>query len=251
MVALDHLRVPGAIIIAILATSAAGILLGLSTFQGIADLPPSIAPTFLQMDIAGALDHGLLAIVTTFLFVDFFDNTGTLIGVAHRAGLIRKDGRIPRLSRVLISDSSAAMVGAALGTSTTTSYIESAAGVKAGGRTGLTALVVAILFLAALFFAPLAASVPSYATAPALLFVACLMARGLVELDWDDVTESVPAVVTALAMPLTFSIANGIAFGFVTYAAVKLLTGRFREISPAVLVLAIAFVARYAALGPA
>jgi adenine/guanine/hypoxanthine permease len=246
MVALDRLQVPGAIIIAILATAAVGIVLGLSEFSGIADLPPSLAPTFLQMDLAGAFELGLFAIVTTFLFVDFFDNTGTLIGVAHRAGLISKDGRIPRLGRVLISDSSAAMAGAALGTSTTTSYIESAAGVKAGGRTGLTAVVVAILFLAALFFAPLATSIPGYATAPALLFVACLMTRGLTELDWEDVTEYAPAVVTALAMPLTFSIAHGIAFGFVSYAAIKILTGRFREVSPAVLVLAIAFVVRYA-----
>ena len=246
MVALDRLRVPGAIIIAILATTAVGILFGVSEFNGVFSAPPSLAPTFLQMDLAAALNLGLFAIVFTFLFVDFFDNTGTLIGVAHRAGLIGPDGRIPRLGRALISDSSAAMVGAALGTSTTTSYIESAAGVKAGGRTGLTAVVVAALFLAALFLAPLASTIPPYATAPALLFVACLMTRGLAEIEWEDASEFVPAVVTALAMPLTYSIAHGIAFGFVTYVAIKVLSGRFRELNVALVVLAVAFVAKFA-----
>jgi AGZA family xanthine/uracil permease-like MFS transporter len=140
------------------------------------------------------------------------------------------------------------MVGAALGTSTTTSYIESAAGVKAGGRTGMTAIVVAVLFVLALFFSPLAGIVPAYATAPALLYVACIMARGLTEIDWEDATEYVPAVVTAIVMPLTFSIANGIAFGFITYAAIKLLAGRFADINPAVAVLAVAFVVKFAVL---
>jgi AGZA family xanthine/uracil permease-like MFS transporter len=145
-----------------------------------------------------------------FLFVDLFDNTGTLVGVAYRAGLIDRTGHIPRLGRVLVVDSTASIAGSLLGTSTVTSYIESAAGVRAGGRTGLTGIVVAALFLLTLFFAPLAESVPPYATAPALLFVACLMTRGFSELDWSDVTEYAPAVVTALVMPLTFSIANGI-----------------------------------------
>jgi AGZA family xanthine/uracil permease-like MFS transporter len=142
-------------------------------------------------------------------------------------------------------DSTAAMVGAALGTSTTTSYIESAAGVRAGGRTGLTAAVVAVLFLAALFLAPLAGLVPGYATAPALLFVACMMTRGLTEIDWEDVTEYAPAVITAIAMPLTFSIANGIAFGFIAYAAIKLVSGRWKEIHPAVAVLAALFIVKF------
>lgn len=249
MVALDRLRVPGAIIIAILATAAAGILLGISEFKGIFSAPPSLAPTFFAMDLSAALDAGLIAIIFTFLFVDLFDNTGTLIGVAHRAGLIGPDGRIPRLGRALISDSSAAMVGAALGTSTTTSYIESAAGVKAGGRTGMTAVVVALLFLAALFLSPLATTIPGYATAPALLYVACLMTRGLTEIDWEDASEFVPAVVTAIAMPLTYSIAHGIAFGFVAYAAVKLLSGRFRELNLALIILAVLFVIKFAWLG--
>jgi adenine/guanine/hypoxanthine permease len=246
MVALDRLRVPGAIIIAVLGTALVGILCGVSPFAGIASLPPSLAPTFLALDLNGALDLGVATIIFVFLFVDLFDNTGTLVGVAYRAGFLDAEGHIPRLRHVLLVDSTASIVGSLLGTSTVTSYIESAAGVRAGGRTGLTAVVVAMLFLLTLFFAPLAESVPEYATAPALLFVACLMARGFSELDWSDVTEYAPAVVTALMMPLTFSIANGIAFGFITYAAAKLLSGRWRELSSSLLVLAAIFVAKYA-----
>ena len=248
MVALDRLAVPGAIIIAILGTTAAGIILGVSSFGGLVSVPPSLAPTFLQLDLASALNIGLVTIVFAFFFVDLFDNTGTLVGVAHRAGLIGKDGKIPRLGRVFIADSTATIAGSLLGTSTVTSYIESAAGVRAGGRTGLVGAVVAVLFLLSLFFAPLAGTVPAYATAPALLFVGCLMARGLAEIDWEDVTESAPAVITALAMPFTFSIANGIALGFIAYAAVKLLSGRFAEARPAMLVLAVLFVVKFAVL---
>jgi AGZA family xanthine/uracil permease-like MFS transporter len=246
IVALDRRAVPGAIVIGILATAAAGMLLGVSPFAGIASLPPSLAPTLFKLDLKAALDLGVATIVFVFLFVDLFDNTGTLVGVAWRAGLVRADGTIPRLGRVLLADSAAAMAGAVLGTSTVTSYIESAAGVRAGGRTGLVGVTVAALFLLTLLFAPLAASVPVYATAPALLFVACLMARGLAELDWDDATEYAPAMVTALTMPLTFSIANGIAFGFVTYAAAKLLSGRFAEARPSLVGLALLFIAKYA-----
>lgn len=248
MVALEQRRVPGAIIVTILLVTAVGIALGVSEAGGIISLPPSLAPTFLQLDIVGALETGLITIVFAFLFVDLFDNAGTLVGVAHRAGLLDKEGRLPRVGRVLISDSVATMTGAVLGTSTVTSYVESTAGVKVGGRTGLTALVVALLFVAALFFAPLAGTIPAYATAPALFYVACLMMRGLTELDWEDATEYAPAVVTAITMPLTFSIANGIALGFITYAAIKLLSGRGRDITPAVGVLAIAFVVKYAVI---
>ena len=248
MVALDARKVPGAIIIAILVTTVVGILFGVSPFLGVASLPPPVAPTFLKLDIGGALNAGVLVIVFAFFFVDLFDNTGTLVGVAHRAGLIRKDGHIPRLLRVFVADSTATLVGSLLGTSTVTSYIESAAGVRAGGRTGLVGVVVAILFLLTLFFAPLAETVPAYATAPALLYVACLMARGLSEVNWDDVTEYAPAVVTAIAMPLTFSIANGIAFGFILYAAIKLLAGRTKEASPAVIVLGLLFLIRFVEL---
>jgi adenine/guanine/hypoxanthine permease len=246
MVALDARRVPGAIIIAILATTAVGIATGVSHFGGIVSLPPSLAPTFLAMDVGGALNLGLVAIIFAFLFVDLFDNTGTLVGVAHRAGLIAPDGHIPRLGRAFIADSTATMAGAILGTSTVTSYIESAAGVKAGGRTGLVGVTVAALFPLTLFLAPLAHSVPVYATAPALLFVACMMARGFAELDWEDVTEYAPAIVTALAMPLTFSIATGIALGFISYVGVKLLSGRIAEAGPAMSALAVLFMLKYA-----
>jgi AGZA family xanthine/uracil permease-like MFS transporter len=246
MVALDARRVPGSVIIAILVTTALGVIFGVSPAGGVVAMPPSLAPTFLQLDILGAIYAGLITIIIVLLFVDLFDTAGTLIGVAHRAGLLAPDGTLPRLRKALIADSSATMIGALLGTSNTTSYIESAAGVKAGGRTGLTAVTVAVLFLLALFLAPLAGTVPKYATAPALLFVACLMTRGLMEIDWEDPTEYAPAVVTALSMPLTFSIATGIAFGFITYAGIKLIAGRYREVSVAVAVLAILFLARFA-----
>ena len=226
----------------ILAVTVASIVLGFTPFIGVTSVPPSLAPTFLQLDIKGALDIGLVSVIFAFLFVDLFDNSGTLIGVAKRAGLMGKDGHMPKMGRALIADSTAAMAGSLLGTSTTTSYIESAAGVSAGGRTGLTAIVVAILFLLALFFSPLAASVPAYATAPALLFVAVLMSQGLAEIDWDDITVAAPVVITALAMPFTYSIANGIAFGFIAWTAIKLLSGRYRELNPALVILSILFV---------
>jgi AGZA family xanthine/uracil permease-like MFS transporter len=201
------------------------------------------------MDLAGAFQVGLVTVVFAFLFVDLFDNTGTLIGLAHRGGFMRPDGTVPRLRGVLISDSAAAMIGAAIGTSTTTSYIESASGINAGGRTGLTALTVGILFLLALFVAPLAGSIPAYATAPALLYVACLMARGLTEVEWHDLTEAAPAVITAIAMPFTFSIADGIAFGFISYAGIKVAAGRYRDVHPAVGILAVLFVIKYVIIG--
>ncbi len=248
IIALDRRRVPGAIMLGVVGTAAAGMLLHVFPFAGISSPPPSLKPTFLALDLKGALKTGLMTIVFVFLFVDLFDNTGTLVGVAYRAGFIGKDGRIPRLNRVLIADSLATMAGALLGTSTVTSYIESAAGVKAGGRTGLVGVIVALLFLLSLPFAPLAESIPAAATAPALLFVACLMARGLAELDWEDPTEYAPAVVTALVMPLTFSIANGIAFGFITYTAAKLLSGRFDEARPSLLFLSLIFLVKYAVL---
>lgn len=242
IVALEARRVTGAVMIGILVVTFISIAIGVSQFGGVVSMPPSLAPTFLQLDIKGALDIGLFSVIFAFLFVDLFDNSGTLIGVAKRAGLMGKDGHMPKMGRALIADSSAAMVGSLLGTSTTTSYIESAAGVSAGGRTGLTAIVVAVLFLLALFFAPLAGNVPAFATAPALFFVAVLMASGLAEIDWDDLTVAAPVVVTALAMPLTFSIANGIAFGFITWTACKLLSGRFRELNSALVILSILFV---------
>ncbi|MEZ1661124.1 NCS2 family permease [Pseudomonas aeruginosa] len=242
IVALEARSVTGAVLIGILVVTAIAILFGVTQFGGVVSMPPSLAPTFLQLDIKGALDIGLVSVIFAFLFVDLFDNSGTLIGVAKRAGLMGKDGHMPKMGRALIADSTAAMGGSLLGTSTTTSYIESAAGVSAGGRTGLTAIVVAILFLLALFFAPLAGSVPAFATAPALLFVAVLMASGLAEIDWEDITVAAPVVVTALAMPFTYSIATGIAFGFISWTAIKVLSGRWRELNPALVILSVLFV---------
>ncbi|AEF20496.1 MULTISPECIES: NCS2 family permease [Pseudomonas] len=239
IIGLEALRVTGAVLISILVVTTLSILLGVSQFGGVVSMPPSLAPTFLQLDIAGALDVSLISVIFAFLFVDLFDNSGTLIAVAKKAGLMRKDGHLPKMGRALIADSTAALGGSLLGTSTTTSYIESAAGVSAGGRTGLTSIVVAVLFLFALFFAPLAGSVPAFATAPALLFVAVLMASGMAEIEWSDITVAAPVVVTALAMPLTYSIATGIAFGFITWVAAKTLAGRFRELNGMLVALAI------------
>ena len=244
--ALSARRVPGAIIISILLVTVMAIPLGLTEFKGIASAPPSMAPTFLKMDIKGALEVGLWAIIFVFLFVDLFDNTGTLIGVAHRGGFLDKDGKLPRIGKALVVDSASASVGAVLGTSTTTSYIESTAGVDAGGRTGLTAVVVALCFVLAIFFAPLAGTVPAFATAPALLYVACLMAMSFKDLDWEDVTEFVPAVITAITMPLTFSIAHGIGIGFICYAAIKVLSGRAGEMKIAVPIIAALFAIKLA-----
>lgn len=249
IVALEYRKVPGSIIIGILTVTVLSIGLGLSKFSGVASFPPSIAPTFMQMDLAGALNAGLLGVIFVFFFVDLFDTTGTLIGVSHRAGLLDRDGKLPRLKKALLADSAAIVVGAALGTSSTTAYVESAAGTAVGGRTGLTSLVVALLFLAALFFAPLADSVPAYATAPALCYVAILMARGLAEINWDDLTEAAPAVMTVFAMPFTFSIADGIAFGFISYVAIKALSGRFRDLSLAVVAIAALWLVKFAYFG--
>ncbi len=245
IVALDYRKVPGAIIVGILLLTAASIVLGLVGFQGVFALPPSPEPTLLQLDIVGGLELGLITIIFIFLLLDMFDSTGTLIGVAQRAGFVDKKGHLPRLKKALVVDSGSTMVGALLGTSTTTAYVESAAGVRAGGRTGLTAVVVGILFLLALFFAPLAGTVPAYATAPAVMFVACVMAQSLSQLDWDDVSDYAPAVVTAIGIPLTYSISTGIGLGFIAYAAVKLISGRFGEVHPAMIVLAALFVLKF------
>lgn len=200
----------------------------------------------MQLDLRGAFEIGLISVVFAFLFVDLFDTSGTLIGVAQRANLLDENGRMPRLGRALMADSTATMAGSLMGTSTTTSYIESAAGTAAGGRTGLTACVVAILFLLCLFLSPLATAVPAFATAPALLFVAVLMTGGLVQVDWEDLTEAAPVVVTAIMMPLTFSIAHGIAIGFITWTAIKLFSGRWRELNPSLYALSALFIIKLA-----
>ena len=247
--ALEARRVTGGPIIGILTVTVIGLALGVSPFRGVVDLPPSIAPTLFVLDIGAALDIALFGVIFAFLFTDLFDTAGTLIGVAHQADLLDADGRLPRVRKALVADSTATTLGALLGTSPVTSYIESAAGVKAGGRTGLTAVTVSVLFLATLFLSPLADTIPAYATAAVLLFVTCLMARSIVDIDWSDVTEYAPAVVLVVTIPLSFSIADGIAAGFITYAAIKLLSGRAREAQPAVLILAAVFVARFVWLG--
>lgn len=242
---LDALRVKGAILIGILVVTILSWIFGVSEFRGVVSMPPSILPTFLQLDIVGALHGGLLHVILVFVLVEVFDATGTLIGVAKRANLIQ-EGKKSRLGRALLADSTAIVAGSLIGTSSTTAYVESASGVQAGGRTGLTAFTVSILFLAALFISPLAGSVPSYATAPALLYVAGLMMRELTEVEWEDLTEAAPAALTALAMPFTYSIANGLAFGFVSYVVMKLFTGRWKEIHPATAIVAALFVIRFA-----
>lgn len=243
--ALDALRVRGAILVGILVVTVLSMMTGHNTFQGVFSAPPSIAPTFLQLDIIGALHTGFVHIILVLVLVEVFDATGTLIGVAKRAQLI-PEGKPNRLGRALFADSTAIIAGSALGTSSTTAYVESASGVQAGGRTGLTALTITVLFLLSLFLAPLAGSVPAYATAPALLYVAGLMLREIAEIDWTEVTEAVPAALTVIMMPFTYSIANGLAFGFISYVALKLLSGRFRDIHPATLVVAILFVIKFA-----
>ncbi|MCS4292094.1 AGZA family xanthine/uracil permease-like MFS transporter [Comamonas sp. BIGb0152] len=248
IVVLDRLRVPGAILIGILAVTVASFIFGGNQFQGVFSAPPSIAPTFLQLDIKTALSSGFLNVVLVFFLVELFDATGTLMGVAKRAGLL-VPGKMERFHRSLLADSGAIFAGSLLGTSSATAYVESASGVQAGGRTGLTAVTVAVLFLACLFIAPLAGSVPAYATAPALLFVACLMLKELTEVDWADTTEAIPAAITAVMMPFTYSIANGLAFGFISYAAIKLCTGRAREVHWMVWIIAALFLFKFAYIG--
>ncbi len=242
--ALSARRIMGAVVVGMLVVTAIGWLSGAAEFHGVFSAPPSLT-TLLQLDIAGAFNLSMITVILTLLLVDVFDTAGTLVGVANRANMLDDRGHLPRLRRALLADSGATTAGALLGTSSTTSFIESAAGVEAGGPTGLTAVTTAILFLACLFVAPLAQSVPGFATGAALLFVACIMARALEHLAWDDITESAPAIVTALAVPLTYSIADGIGLGFISYAAIKLLSGRPRECPAAVYTIALVFVVKF------
>ena len=245
IIAMVHRGLKAAVIFSILIVTALGMIFGDVQYQGLVAMPPSIAPTFMKMDLSSVLEISMLSVVFAFLFVDLFDTSGTLVAVAQRGGLLDEKGRLPRVKRALTADSVATITGAALGTSTTTSYIESIAGVSAGGRTGLTAVVVGLLFVAALFLSPLAAMVPAYATTGTLFYVAILMMSGLVNVDWEDITEAAPVVVTCLLMPLTFSIANAIGLGFISYAAIKLMTGRFKDLNSGILVVAALFVAKF------
>lgn len=248
VVIMHHFKVRGAIIICILVLTAISAAMGLSEFKGVVGAVPSIAPTFMQMNFEGLFTASLIGVIFVFFLVDLFDSTGTLVGVAHRAGLLQ-EGKLPRLKKALFADSTAIVAGAALGTSSTTPYIESSAGVAAGGRTGLTAVVVGLLFIACLFLAPLAQSVPGFATAPALLFVGVLMIQGIVHIDWDDITEAVPAFLTIVFMPFTYSIADGIAMGFISYALIKLLTGKAATVPYMVWIVAALWALKFAMFG--
>ena len=248
IVAMSARRFRGAVITGILAASAVGWAFGDVEFNGLVSTPPSLAPVFAELDILAAMQWSMVTVILSMLIVDVFDTAGTLIGVASRANLVDAQGRLPRLRRALLSDSTATVLGAVAGTSSTTSYVESAAGVEAGGRTGLTAVVCGLMFLSCLFFAPLAQSVPPYATASALLFVAAAMVQSLADINWSDTTESAPAVITAITMPLSFSIAEGIGLGFISYILIKLFSGRGRECSLAAYVIALIFALRYAFL---
>lgn len=248
VVVMHHFKVRGAIIISILVLTAISTALGLSEFKGVVGEIPSITPTFMQMDFEGLFTASLIGVIFVFFLVDLFDSTGTLVGVSHRAGLLQ-DGKLPRLKKALFADSSAIVAGAALGTSSTTPYIESSAGVAAGGRTGLTAVIVGLLFIACLFLAPLAQSVPGFATAPALLFVGVLMIQGIVHIDWDDITEAVPAFLTIVFMPFTYSIADGIAMGFISYALIKLLTGKAKSVPYMVWIITVLWALKFAMFG--
>ena len=248
VVVMHHFKVRGAIIMSILVLTAISTALGLSEFKGVVGEIPSLAPTFMQMDFEGLFTASLIGVIFVFFLVDLFDSTGTLVGVSHRAGLLQ-DGKLPRLKKALFADSSAIVAGAALGTSSTTPYIESSAGVAAGGRTGLTAVIVGLLFIACLFLAPLAQSVPGFATAPALLFVGVLMIQGIVHIDWDDITEAVPAFLTVVFMPFTYSIADGIAMGFISYALIKLLTGKAKSVPYMVWIIAALWALKFAMFG--
>ena len=246
--ALTARAVKGAVIIGMLVATGLGILAGVTDYQGLVSTPPSVAPVLFKLDVLAVLDVSMVTVVITMLLVDVFDTAGTLVGVANRADLTDERGRLPRLGRALIADSTATVVGSVAGTSSTTSYIESAAGVESGGRTGMVALTVAALFLLCLFFAPLAQTIPAFATAAALLFVACIMAKSLADLDWEDLTETAPGIVCALGMPLSFSIADGIGLGFITYALIKLLSGKAGACPVAVYVIAAVFLGKFVLL---
>jgi AGZA family xanthine/uracil permease-like MFS transporter len=247
-------RVVGALLLGIVATALLALLLGLVKFQGVFSFPPSMAPTFLKMDLMRALNLGFVTIILVFFFVDLFDTVGTLVGVGEQAGFL-KNGQLPRGGRALMADAIATAIGAACGTSTVVSYIESAAGVAEGGRTGFANLVTAALFILALFLSPLAQMIgdgikvgnEAYhpITAPALIIVGSMMVQNILRIDWKDFTEATPAFLTLIGMPLTFSIADGMALGFISYPIVKLAAGRGREVSLAVYILMAAFMLRY------
>jgi AGZA family xanthine/uracil permease-like MFS transporter len=238
-------KVSGAIIIGVLTVTLLGILFNLVEFQGFVAYPPDVSPIFMQLDILGALDLAMISVVMSFLFVNLFDTAGTLMGVASRAKLIDETGEVINLERALKADSSSSVVGSFFGCAPVTSYVESSAGVEAGGRTGLTAVFVGAFFLIAIFFSPLAAIIPAYATAGALIYVAILMLSNMEGLDWSDFSELLPALIIIIMIPLTFSIANGIALGFIAYVVMKISTGELKNISSGAWFLTIIFLAKF------
>jgi AGZA family xanthine/uracil permease-like MFS transporter len=243
-------KIHGAILIGIIGTTVAGMLRGISSWPTTFFSMPHPSSTFLQLDFRGALHLGFLEILFAFLFVDLFDNVGTLVGVCEQGGFI-KDGKIPRVGRVLLADSVGTIFGSLTGTSTVTSYIESAAGVAAGSRTGFSNIAVAGLFLLAMFCSPLATAIPAYATAPALILVGVLMSQSLAMVLWNDFSEALPAFITMLATPLTFSIATGLSLGLISYTVVKLAAGKNKEINALVWILTALFILRYVYLAAA
>lgn len=237
--------VHSAVLISIVVTTTLGWLFGDVSFKGFISIPPSITPVFGQLDLVGSLDLGLAGIIFSFMLVNLFDSSGTLIGVTTRAHLADEKGHFPRMNQALMVDSVSSVGGAFMGTSSVTAYIESSSGVAVGGRTGLTAVVVGLLFLLAIFFSPIAAMVPAYAAAGALIYVGVLMCAELTKVKWEDLTEAVPAFMTAVMMPFSFSITEGIAVGFISYCIMKAGTGRFKEINPCVLVVALLFILKF------
>jgi len=238
-------KIIGSIIIGVLAVTISGLLLGLIEFNGIVSTPPDLNPILLKLDIMGAIDVAMISVIISFLFVNLFDTAGTLLGVASRANLIEDSGKIINLDKALKADSTASVAGSFFGCSPVTSYVESSAGVEAGGRTGLTAVVIGMFFLIAIFFSPIASMVPSYATAGALVYVAILMLGGMERLDWSDNTELLPALIMIIMIPLTFSIANGIAIGFISYVVLKLSAGKATDISLGAWFLFLIFVMKF------
>lgn len=251
-------KIKGAILIGMVLLTVLGLPFGMVSYHGLVSLPPALGPTFMQMDVVGALELGLITVILVFVFVDLFDTAGTLVGISQQAGLL-KDGKLPRATRAFLPDAVATTAGATMGTSTVVCYIESSTGVAEGGRTGLTAVVVAVLFLLALFLSPVAQMVGGgYTletgrtlypiTAPVLIIVGCLMASNLTRIDWSQWDEALPAFLTFVGMPLTFSIADGMALGFITYPLTKIFSGKAAEVHPAMILIAILFLMRYVML---
>ncbi|MDE9480457.1 NCS2 family permease [Xenorhabdus bovienii] len=235
-----------AVLVSIVVTTVIGLMMGYVEYHGIFDLPPSVMSVVGNVDVKGALDIGLSGVIFSFMLVNLFDSSGTLIGVTDKAGIADSSGKFPRMKQALYVDSISSVAGSYVGTSSVTAYIESSSGVSVGGRTGLTAIVVGMLFLLVMFASPLASMVPAYATAGALVYVGVLMTSSLTRVKWNDLTESVPAFITAVMMPFSFSITEGIALGFIAYCAMKLGTGKWREISPCVIVVTLLFVLKMA-----